>query len=232
VELQFQIVTPKIALMSTSELAAFVVDTDNIPAGITDRLRDLLLDHIGLAARGARHAESNPAVHAAIERLDPAGGAATVIGRGGGRSAPYAALLNGYHAHSLDFDDTNRAQTGHPGAPVIAAAMAEAEDWRSYDRIKDPDLVAMMSRITAAEGPAAASLIVHIGETKLATTVRIPYGEPENWLGPEMLRHKFLGLTESVYGPTRAAEIADRVLALRTGQSMRDLVLTLRPGLS
>ena len=88
-----------------------------------------------------------------------------------------------------------------------------------------------MSRITAAEGTAA-SLTVHIGETELATTVPIPYGEPENWLGPEMLRRKFLGLTESVYGPTRAAGIADRVLALRTGQSMRDLVLTLRPGLS
>ena len=59
--------------------------------------------------------------------LDTAGGQATAIGESRGYSWQIAALLNGAYAHKLDFDDTNQIQTGHPGAPVIAAALAEAE---------------------------------------------------------------------------------------------------------
>jgi 2-methylcitrate dehydratase PrpD len=50
-----------------------------------------------------------------------------VIGEGRGYAWQWASLLNGAYAHTLDFDDTNQIQTGHPGAPVIAAALAEAE---------------------------------------------------------------------------------------------------------
>jgi hypothetical protein len=45
-------------------------------------------------------------------------------------SALHAAFRNGTFAHSMDFDDTNIHQNGaaiHPGAPIIAAALADAE---------------------------------------------------------------------------------------------------------
>ncbi|GAA2437281.1 hypothetical protein GCM10010191_60130 [Actinomadura vinacea] len=110
-------------------LARFVVeaDLDRAPAEIRPRLRDLFLDHIAVAAFAAIRAESSPAVKAAVDALDPGEGPATAIGMTRGYSWSYAALLNGVHAHSLDMDDTNRVQTGHPGVAIFPAAMAEAE---------------------------------------------------------------------------------------------------------
>lgn len=111
----------------TAELAEFVASTGEIPALAHSRLRDLFLDYIGNSAFAAARAENAPAVRAAVAELDPGDGPGTVIGEAKGYHWPYAALLNGCYAHSLDFDDTNRRQTGHPGAPVISAALAEAE---------------------------------------------------------------------------------------------------------
>ena len=110
-------------MTATAELARFAAG----PVDPPDLLRDLFLDHVGVAAAAAVRAESTPSVRAAVRCLDPAGGPATAIGEDRGYAPPYAALLNGCYAHSLDFDDTNTAQVGHPGASVIPAAMAEAE---------------------------------------------------------------------------------------------------------
>ena len=114
---------------ATRLLAQFVVATalEDLPGQVVPRLRDLFLDWLGNAAFAATHAENSPSLYAGITRLDPSEGPATVVGASRGFSWPYAALLNGAHAHSLDFDDTNAIQTGHPGAPVIAAALADAE---------------------------------------------------------------------------------------------------------
>lgn len=40
----------------------------------------------------------------------------------------YAALVNGALAHSLDYDDTYREASLHPGAPVVPSALAAAEE--------------------------------------------------------------------------------------------------------
>ncbi len=114
---------------ATKQLAQFVVATtlEDLPPPAVPRLRDLFLDWLGNAAFAAAHAENSPSLYAGVTRLDPNEGPATAVGVGRGFSWPYAALLNGAHAHSLDFDDTNAVQTGHPGAPVIAAALADAE---------------------------------------------------------------------------------------------------------
>lgn len=113
----------------TSRIARFVTGTrmDNLPPEAAGKLRALLLDFIGISAFAATKADSTPSVQAALGILDPGQGPASVIGEAKGYAWQYAALLNGFYAHSLDFDDTNRLQTGHPGAPVIAAALADAE---------------------------------------------------------------------------------------------------------
>lgn len=54
-------------------------------------------------------------------------GTCTGIGWGARYSPQAAALLNAAGAHSLEFDDTHEAGLIHPGAPVVAAALAAAE---------------------------------------------------------------------------------------------------------
>src|SRR5262245_7409804 len=112
-------------------LAEFVATTPSreIPDEVTTRLRRLLLDWIGVTAFAGHHAENAGPVIDAVDNLDAAGGI-TVVGQAHTLSPLYAALLNGSFAHSMDFDDTNINQNGaavHPGAPVVAAALADAE---------------------------------------------------------------------------------------------------------
>lgn len=113
----------------TEALARFAAGTklSDVPEQGQAILRGCLLDFIGNSAFAAARAESSPAIRKAVAALDGDSGPATAIGEARGYSWHMAALLNGTYAHTLDFDDTNQIQTGHPGAPVIAAALAEAE---------------------------------------------------------------------------------------------------------
>jgi 2-methylcitrate dehydratase PrpD len=126
----FPVAAPDPTSGSTEALAHFVTRAtlSDMPAHAVSRLRDFVLDFTGVAAYACQFSETSPAVFAAIRRLDPdEGGPSTVIGDTRGYTQRSAALLNGSHAHSLEFDDTNRLQTAHPGSVVIAAALSEAE---------------------------------------------------------------------------------------------------------
>lgn len=89
-----------------------------------------LLDWFAVAIGGATHADSTPAVLDGVRRIagptpDPNADATATLLPSGERLTPAdAALANGALAHSLDFDDTHLASSLHPGAPVIAAALA------------------------------------------------------------------------------------------------------------
>jgi len=112
-------------------LAEFVANapSEGIPDEVVARLRRLFLDWIGITAFAGHFAENAAAVVDAIDTLDTGGGI-TVAGQSHTHGLLYAAMLNGSFAHSMDFDDTNIHQNGatiHPGAPVIAAALADAE---------------------------------------------------------------------------------------------------------
>jgi 2-methylcitrate dehydratase PrpD len=80
------------------------------------------------------------------------------------RLAALAALLNGCFALN-GFDDTNIIQAGHPGAPVIAAALADAERL-GVDMAAFYDAVAfgyeVACRVGAALGPSAYDRGFHI----------------------------------------------------------------------
>lgn len=54
-------------------------------------------------------------------------GPCTAIGMTGRFSAHDAALINGTASHALDYDDVNRALSGHPTVAVFPAALAVAE---------------------------------------------------------------------------------------------------------
>jgi 2-methylcitrate dehydratase PrpD len=147
-------------------LADFVAATPKevVPAEVVTRLRRLVLDWIGITAFAGHHAENADAVRAVADKLD-AGAGATVVGQAHTHSPLYAALLNGCFAHSMDFDDTNIIQAGHPGAPVIAAALADAERL-GVDMAAFYDAVAfgyeVACRVGAALGPSAYNRGFHI----------------------------------------------------------------------
>jgi 2-methylcitrate dehydratase PrpD len=113
----------------TEQLAGFVsaLRVDDLPTDVIERLQQCLLDFVGLTAFAGTRAESSAPIRAGVDTLVPPDGPGTVVGVARGYPFPYAALLNGAFAHSLDFDDTNIHGSLHPGAPVIPAALAVAE---------------------------------------------------------------------------------------------------------
>jgi 2-methylcitrate dehydratase PrpD len=117
-------------------LARHAVDTRDteLSGAVRSQLQRHLLDFLGVALGARVHADSTPAFESAIEILAGSGsggyqqdGEATLLTDGSRGPAEHAALANGALAHSLDFDDTHRASSLHPGAPVIPAALAIAE---------------------------------------------------------------------------------------------------------
>ncbi len=113
----------------TRQLAEFIsaLDFSRIPAPVVDKMRECLLDFIGVSSV-AYLAESTPVFFRGIGAIAGEGDA-TVIGSSRTLPYQYAAMLNGTLAHTSDFDDTNAIGGGHLGAPVIAAALAAAERW-------------------------------------------------------------------------------------------------------
>jgi 2-methylcitrate dehydratase PrpD len=124
----------------TLKLADFCANltAGNIDAKVARRSRMLLLDLLGNILRARGEASLGPSLLAALKAmgLGPIGAwdaaeGCSVIGDDRSWTPAAAALLNGAYAHALDFDDTHAAGSLHPGAPVIAAALAAAEMQRA-----------------------------------------------------------------------------------------------------
>ena len=114
----------------TSELAECLAATPftALPAAAIEDARRLVLDWCGVAFAGAA-APAGRMLHAQAQALG-ANGEATLCG-GGRAAAAAAALANAGAAHALELDDLHPASTLHPGAPIIAAALAVAERERA-----------------------------------------------------------------------------------------------------
>ena len=146
---------------ATEILASFVAGTRaaDIPDGVMSLMQQCLLDFLGNSAFAAAKADSTPAIRKGLVAFcGDAGGDVTVIGEARQRPLPLAVLLNGTYAHSMDFDDTNIFGIIHPGATIIPAALAEAEQ----NHASGTDLLAAIAvgyeigcRVGAALGEAA-----------------------------------------------------------------------------
>ena len=112
----------------TERQAAFAAGLafSDLPDEVVDYAKRLLLDTAGIAVGAEPRAASSPPFFEGIRALD-SGSGGTVLATGESMAPEYAALLNGAMAHSLDYDDTHRASSLHPGAPVLPAALAAAE---------------------------------------------------------------------------------------------------------
>ena len=112
----------------TRRLAEYVTGLEfaTLAPQTVEHAQQAVLDLTGLALRARVDSATSAAVQHAVRALDP-GGACTAIGYGDRYSPQYAALLNACNFHALDFDDTHERASLHPGAPVVAAALAFAE---------------------------------------------------------------------------------------------------------
>ncbi|WP_458189024.1 MmgE/PrpD family protein [Haladaptatus sp. NG-WS-4] len=113
---------------ATARLAAHCEESsfDDLPADVREKLKRHVLDWLGVTLGAHEHAASTPSIFEGLVS-NGEGGEATVVATGEHCSPNRAAAVNGALAHSLDFDDTHRESSLHPGAPVIPAALAVAE---------------------------------------------------------------------------------------------------------
>ncbi|KAF2108421.1 2-methylcitrate dehydratase [Lophiotrema nucula] len=114
----------------TETFVDFAVNTkyEALSSKAISKLKDLIVDHIGVAAGAALGSDSSEPIFKAIQAFSfGVSGNCTVYTKGHNFAPHYAALLNGSFAHSYDFDDTYAAGTVHPGASVIPATLASAE---------------------------------------------------------------------------------------------------------
>ncbi|MEW6670056.1 MAG: MmgE/PrpD family protein [Thermodesulfobacteriota bacterium] len=99
------------------------VDVKNLPPEVVDRAKYLLLDYLGVAGRGAM-SDSAGAARKMAAGLGPATKGAAVIGTQQSAGPPFAALVNGIAAHSIELDDVVNEASLHPGVTVMSAALA------------------------------------------------------------------------------------------------------------
>jgi 2-methylcitrate dehydratase PrpD len=95
---------------------------DHFPGEVVDRTKYLLLDYLGVAARGALSDSSFP-VHTVLKRMGKIGSGAVVIGTSMTADPAYAALANGTAAHSLELDDVVNEASLHPAVAIMSAAL-------------------------------------------------------------------------------------------------------------
>jgi 2-methylcitrate dehydratase PrpD len=147
-------------MSTTRELAEYVaaISYETLPSAVTERVKALVLDTVGIMLRARHDAESTVPMVSAANALGFAPGPCTVVGDSTRYTPPGAAMLNGTLAHSLDFDDTHAPGSLHPSAPILPAAFASAEIARRGGRTLIAAIVAgyeTQIRLSLALDPAA-----------------------------------------------------------------------------
>ena len=111
----------------SQQLASWFLDLrlDDLPDDIIDATKFRILDTLGVMLAAADTPIGN-SVRDAVKSMGT-GSDSRMIGYGDRTTAMGAALVNGTLAHALDFDDTHNATLVHPGAVVVATALAVGE---------------------------------------------------------------------------------------------------------
>jgi 2-methylcitrate dehydratase PrpD len=113
--------------MLQQALAEYAVteQRSTLPAGVAHHAKRCIIDWFAAVLPGGALPPASALVEAFREDLGH--GAARLYPGGERASARTAALVNGTAAHLVEFDDIFRDAIYHPGAPVIAAALAAAQ---------------------------------------------------------------------------------------------------------
>ncbi|MCP4024254.1 MAG: MmgE/PrpD family protein [Desulfobacteraceae bacterium] len=113
---------------TTLRLANYICDLDqeNIPASTYENAKKCILDLFAASVVGLSTPAARAASHLAKQMFAP--GKASVWFSNQAFSPPGAAFLNSVFASALDLDDGHRSALGHPGASIIPAALAVAQE--------------------------------------------------------------------------------------------------------
>src|SRR3990172_1951149 len=98
---------------------------EDLPPEVIADARNGLLDTLGVALVGSSEQATRMILN--VSAGGTSGGSATVLGADALATPTVAALVNGYAAHALDYDDTQHNVGTHMSAPVLPAALAMAE---------------------------------------------------------------------------------------------------------
>jgi 2-methylcitrate dehydratase PrpD len=106
-------------------------------------------------------------------------------------------------------------------------------NWDSYGHLSDPAVRALLPLIKCepdadaqAEFPAnmAAKLTLEARGQTFTRMVRIPKGEPDNFLSDDELRSKFTALSAPVLGDDQSRQLAQLLLAIDAAPNLGPLV--------
>ena len=112
----------------TEQLTDFCVALkfQDLPPEVIANAKNGILDTLGVALIGSREESTRMVLKASTQSNK--GGESTVMGTATLTAPDVAALVNGYAAHVLDYDDVQQNGAGtHMSAPVLPAALAMAE---------------------------------------------------------------------------------------------------------
>ncbi len=109
----------------TEALVDHCLEIKKLPSNVVEYCKILFLDFLGLPVK-ASELESSKILYSAITKLAGKGDC-TAIPHGKLLPPQYAALINGTYGHSLDYDDTHRESSIHPGAAIIPSILAAGE---------------------------------------------------------------------------------------------------------
>jgi 2-methylcitrate dehydratase PrpD len=142
---------------ATATLAAFAAGLrwEQLPREVVERANALVADALANAI-AAQPLDSTASLIAGLRVAGVASGDARVAGSDGAWSPYAAAMITGAAIHSLDFDDTHASAMIHPGAPIIAAALAAAQITGAATRELVTGIVAgyeVMTRVSRALQP-------------------------------------------------------------------------------
>lgn len=121
-------------MSATEQLVSFVcnLDASHLSDELLHHATRCVLDLIGVAIAGTRAPMSRLSARFGHEQFAP--GDCSVISATSRLHACGATWINGTYASALDMDDGNRLAMGHPGANVIPAALAIAEQTNATGR--------------------------------------------------------------------------------------------------
>ncbi|MCW8084629.1 MmgE/PrpD family protein [Sabulicella glaciei] len=120
------------------------------------------------------------------------------------------------------------------GPFVVSCALAHGLfGWDSYARMDEAELRTLMPKVTTEEDPEvqaefpanmSGKLTVRARGQVFTKFVKVPKGEPSNFLTEDELRAKFHGLADAVLGHERAVQLADAILTLDKAQDVHAML--------
>lgn len=112
----------------SAKLAEFAAELtfDNIPAAVSRRVEDLLLDTLGSILAGASERPVQ-AINAYTQTMGPTAGSSQNLVSRRDTSPLFAAMVNAAAAHMIEQDDVHNGSVFHPAAVVFPPAMAAAQ---------------------------------------------------------------------------------------------------------